>query len=88
MHLTYNYLGAHFGGAESIHAQEAMNQLGIKYQHATPQSMGDCFWFWNCLNIPDELPAWIYELEVKAMDYIGCGLNESQAMHIEMFEDK
>jgi len=41
------------------HAQVVMKELGITYQHSTPQSIGDQFWFWNCENIPEKLPDYI-----------------------------
>src|SRR5262249_55009235 len=49
MHLRYDIYGGE-------HAQAAMRRLGITYQYAVPQSMGDCWWFFNCENVPDPLP--------------------------------
>ncbi len=41
------------------HAQFCLKELGITYQLAVPQSMGDCWWFFNCENVPDELPEYL-----------------------------
>lgn len=42
--------------ATTEHAMATMKRLGITYKKAVPQSMGDCWWFFNCRNVPDELP--------------------------------
>lgn len=62
-----------------------MKQLGITYQHATPQSMGDQWWFWNCENIPEELPEHIEELTsckdnkpLDPMEQIGWGFSKDR----------
>lgn len=55
MNLVYDMLYFPFNNIKSIHPQEKMNELGIKYEHSTPQSIGDCWWFWNCSNIPNPL---------------------------------
>lgn len=39
------------------HAMKLMERLGITYQKAVPQSLGDCWWFFGCLNVPDKLPS-------------------------------
>lgn len=64
------------------HAQEIMKELRITYQHATPQSMGDQWWFWNCENVPDELPEYLSELELNPMEQIGRGLSKKDAEKI------
>ena len=56
------------------HAQEIMKELRITYQHATPQSMGDQWWFWNCENVPDELPEYLSELELNPMEVTALAL--------------
>ena len=67
---------------ESRHPQEVMKDLGITYIHATPQSMGDQWWFWNCENIPEKLPEYIDELIADPMECIGYGLSEEDAKKI------
>lgn len=42
------------------HAQLIMRDLGITYQLAVPQSMADCWWFFNCENVPESLPEYVY----------------------------
>lgn len=66
-----------------------MKELGIAYTHSTPQSLGDQFWFWNCSNIPENLPSYITELETKdPMEFVGWGLNEEEAKEIKRIADK
>ena len=69
----------------SMHAQKAMKEMGITYQHATPQSMSDCWWFWNCENIPDELPLFLSHLNNDPMSCIGWGLSQERAEDIRDF---
>ena len=63
----------------SMHPQKAMKELGITYQHATHQSMGDQWWFWNCENLPESLPPFLTELKLDPMDSIGFGLTQEIA---------
>lgn len=63
-----------------------MKRLGITYQHATPQSMGDQWWFWNCDNIPEEIPDHIEELNLDPMDCIGFGLSKEEAEKIRDYK--
>ena len=67
---------------QTEHAQKQMRDLGITYQHATPQSMGDQWWFWNCENIPCKLPDHITELKLDPMEQIGWGLSKEDAEKI------
>lgn len=67
------------------HPQEEMKKLGIKYQHATPQSIADQWWFWNCRNIPSELPEYLSYLEIDPMECIGWGLSKEDAVAIRDF---
>lgn len=62
MHLSYSYYQADMDGFVG-HAQKVFKVLGITYSHCVGQSIGDCFWFFNCKNIPDELPDCITELK-------------------------
>jgi len=64
------------------HAQKRMKELGITYQHATPQSLGDQWWFWNCENVPEVLPEDLTELNLDPMEYIGFGLSKEDAEKI------
>ena len=81
MHLRFNIYGSPNG-----HPQQVMKELGITYQHATPQSIGDQWWFWNCQNVPDPLPDYITVLDVTPSDAIGFGLNKEDAIRIESYE--
>lgn len=61
------------------HAQLCLKELGITYQTAVPQSLYDSWWFFNCGNIPDELPEWITIFDVNPTDCIGHGLSPEMA---------
>lgn len=77
MHLKLNcYMGY------NEHPQDVMKRLGITYQHATPQSIADQWWFWNCENIPDPLPDHLSVLSVDPMQMIGFGLSKKEAENI------
>ena len=78
MHLHYDYYAANMAG-EMRHAQEVMRELGITYQHSTPQSLVDSWWFWNCENIPNKLPKYLSELNADPMECIGRGLSKENA---------
>ena len=81
MNLRYNYLTAYDSG-EKRHAQAVMRELGITYQHGTPQTVGDQWWFWNCKNVPDVLPSYLSELDLSPMECIGFGLSEEEAISL------
>jgi len=80
-HLRFEYYSAWDAG-EKRHAQEVMKELGITYQHSTPQSLGDQWWFWNCEGIPEKLPPYITELNVNPFDAVGHGLSQEDAVKI------
>ena len=65
------------------HAQTYMKRLGITYDHATPQTMGECWWFWNCRNVPDPLPPELSVLKRTPEQAIGYGLSEEDAQRID-----
>lgn len=79
MHLRYCCMTAGFDCNENRHPQVVMKELGITYQHATPQSIADQWWFWNCQNVPAVLPSFLKELTVKPHDAIGWGLSKEAA---------
>lgn len=86
MHLRFSYMEAHMVCGDNRHAQAIMKELGITYQHATPQSMGDQWWFWNCQNIPENLPSYLSELKLDPMEQIGWGLSEENAIKIRDYK--
>jgi len=81
-HLRFDMRGAYEAGKHA-HPQKTMKDLGITYQHATPQSIADCWIFWNCDNIPETLPSYIEEAEIDPMDFVGFGLSEEMATSIK-----
>lgn len=64
------------------HPHQTMKRFGITYQYATPQSMGDQWWFWNCENVPESLPEHFSILDLNPMEQIGWGLSEEEAKKI------
>ena len=64
MNLKLHYQDANECG-EYRHAQEVINSLGITYEHAAGFSMGDCWMFWDCSNVPSVLPKYITEMDNK-----------------------
>lgn len=94
-HLRFCTMYAHWSKDEEntgrnnelgkMHAQKAMLELGIKYSHSTPQSMGDSWWFWNCSNTPEKLPGFLSILRLDPMEQIGLGLSADQAKAIKSF---
>jgi len=69
IHLRYNCMGAKPVEGKYLHPQEDMERLGITYQHATPQSIADQWWFWNCENLPDKLPDYISAMNTERGRY-------------------
>ena len=74
MHLRYNMMES-----PNEHPQKVMRDLGITYQHSTPQSMGDQWWFWNCENCPEPLPEYLEPLGVEPLSAVGYGLSKEDA---------
>ena len=70
-----------------LHPQKLMEKTGISYQHATPQSIGDQWWFWNCENVPDPLPKWLTPLNVDPLKAVGYGLSKEDADAIILGEN-
>lgn len=81
-HLRYSIMMAYIDYNETRHAKKVMSELGIEYHHATPQSLGDQWWFWCCQDIPEDLSGYITELDLDPMECIGHGLSEEEALSI------
>ena len=86
MHLRYDLWAANAECDEFRHAQVVMNELGITYQHSTPQSLGDQWWFWNCENVPENLPMFLTTLDLDPMNCIGHGLSTENAERIRDYK--
>jgi hypothetical protein len=82
MNLRYDLQSADEAG-EKRHAQVAMKALGITYQHSTPQSIGDQWWFWNCENVPHPLPPYLSILDAKPWECVGYGLSRDDAYKLD-----
>lgn len=86
MHLKFDLMYGMLPGQTSPgHPQEAMRALGITYQHATPQTAGEQWWFWNCENVPEVLPPFLEVLNIDPMQAVGFGLSREQAITIRDF---
>lgn len=87
MHLRFDCYAQGLSKDPYIHPQLRMRDLGIEYQHATPQSIGYQWWFWNA-EVPFglSLPSYITKMEIDPMDFVGYGLNESMAKKIKAAE--
>lgn len=86
-HLRFDLLWALYREIEQEHPQRVMQELGITYQHATPQSIADQWWFWNCENIPEPLPPYLSVIEnLNPMEMIGFGLSQEQAESIRDYK--
>lgn len=82
-HLRYCLITASMDCDENRHAQTVMRELGITYERATPQSICDQWWFWNCENIPEVLPPFLKDLGLEPSKCIGRGLSEEDARQLE-----
>lgn len=86
-HLRFNYNATILQCGKCRHAQVVMRELGITYQHSTPQSISDQWWFWNCENIPEFLPEYITDLGINdPMEYVGFGLSKEWAEKIRDYK--
>ena len=81
-HLRYDIMKAGLECNENRHPQVVIRELGITYQEATPQSICDQWWFWNCGNLPKKLPDYLTPLNLNPMDCIGYGLSKEDAKYI------
>ncbi len=63
-HLRYCMHGAYIAG-EKDHPQKVMKAIGIEYERAIPQSIGDQWWFLHCSNLPVELPEFLTMMELS-----------------------
>jgi hypothetical protein len=82
MHLRYQLSRGPGDYAPDEHPEKVMKDLGITYQHATPKSVFDQWWFWNCKNVPDPLPKYLTVLDLDPNDAVGYGLSKEDALCI------
>lgn len=86
MNLKYCIMTAAIDCKENRHAQAVMKELGITWQISVPQSMYDCWEFWNCENVPDELPEFLTEFLNDPTEFIGNGLSKEMAEEIRDYK--
>lgn len=82
MHLRFDCLWAPYNDVKQGHPQQVMMDMGITYQYATPQSIADQWWFWNCENVPNDLPPFLEKMDNDPMECIGYGLSCEDAEKI------
>ena len=88
MHLIYCLMTAGINCKENRHAQAVMKDLDITYQHSVPQSISDNWEFWNCENVPEELPEFLKVVDWDPMERIGWGLSQERAEAIRDYKSK
>ena len=66
-HLRYVRMA--LGNDDVQQAQNRMEDLGISYGRAYPVPMIDEWWFFDCENIPAELPHYLRPLDVDPNNY-------------------
>ncbi len=81
MHLRF-CMNRAYSSSVKCHPQKAIRDLGITYQHSVPQSMSDSWEFWNCENVPTDLPDYLRVVDWDPMERIGWGLSEEAAVAI------
>lgn len=69
-----------WGWQEEKHPVEFVNDLGITYQIRRGHSMGDFWQFWNCENVPDELPNRLsVQEDLNPLEWVGYDLSQEEA---------
>lgn len=84
-HLRFCLMTAVMECNERRHAQVVMEELGITYQKALSQSMGDQWTFFCCENLPEELPEYLDAIDANPISYIGYGLNKEEAERLSIY---
>ena len=51
LNIRYDMMTAHFISKETRHPQEVMEELGVSYKKAVPQTIMDQWWFFDCKGI-------------------------------------
>jgi hypothetical protein len=54
-----------------VHPQEYIKRYDIDYEIGIPQMISDQWWFWNCNNIPNELPKGLEFISLEYKDVEG-----------------
>lgn len=72
MNIRFDMLWGHFDKSPentgeihdlaNMNPQMAMHLMGITYKKASPQSICDQWWFYDCDNLPEPLPSFLTEL--------------------------
>jgi hypothetical protein len=71
----------------SVHPIKQMRILGIKYDFCVPKSVGDCFWFFDCTNVPSKLPDYLRVMKNPIDEFIGHGLDEIEIARLKAREN-
>jgi hypothetical protein len=66
------------------HAQKYMADAGITYSLCVPQSIADCWWFFDCKNVPKILPEALSVMkDIPLSERIGLGLSKEDVAMLE-----
>lgn len=77
-HLSYSLKSS----PADRHALDVMKDFGITYQIAVPQTISDCWQFWNCENVPEPLPRFLKVMDMQPEDAVGYGLSKADCAAI------
>lgn len=47
-----------------------IDSMGITFYRSMPDRFGDYIYLFNCRNVPDELPEWVFRSAYKASDFV------------------
>jgi hypothetical protein len=64
INLRYCMIGAYENGAKE-HPEIEMKKLGIEYESTESFTISECWIFFNCINLPIELPEFLDIIEFK-----------------------
>jgi hypothetical protein len=78
-----------YKGLDGVHPQFFMKELGITYQYAVPQSISSEWWFFNCENVPNQLPEKLSILKCEnPFELVGWGLDNEMAENIKNYDSE
>ncbi|CAM8556397.1 hypothetical protein SPM19_11825 [Enterobacter hormaechei subsp. xiangfangensis] len=70
--IIVSYADMHKDGHK--HAMNVIKELNITYRAVVPQPLGECWIFYGCENIPEQLPASVSVWDMNDRDFINSGI--------------
>lgn len=58
------------------HALDVIKELNVVYRAGVPQYLGECWIFYGCENIPEQLPACVTVSDMNDRDFIDSGIRQ------------